>query len=81
MQGGFYYIPLSVQKRIFNKVGRKNYIKLPKPGTNPRGVEISSKALLKLVNNKESKSIIINWKKIKIKYNSFKRWVTLWRKD
>ncbi len=37
--GGFYYIPLEVQKRIFDEMGRQNYIKLPKPGTNPRSVE------------------------------------------
>lgn len=35
-QGGFYYIPLASQKRLFNEIGRKNYIKLPKAGTNPR---------------------------------------------
>lgn len=28
--GGFYYIPLEAQKRVFDKVGRENYIKLPK---------------------------------------------------
>lgn len=35
--GGFYYIPLKVQKRLFDRVGREGYIKLPKLGTNPRG--------------------------------------------
>jgi len=35
--GGFYYIPLEVQKRLFSKIGREEYIKLPKPGTNPLG--------------------------------------------
>jgi len=79
--GGFYYIPLTVQKRIFDKIGRENYIKLPKPGTNPRGVEITKEALTNLVNDKESKSIIINWQKIKIEFNSFKRWVDLWREE
>ncbi len=79
--GGFYYIPLEVQKRLFDKKGRKNYIKLPKPGTNPRGVEITKEALLSLVNDKESKSIVINWQKIEIEFNSFKRWVDLWRED
>ena len=32
--GGFYYIPLATQKRLFDKIGRENNIKLPKPGTN-----------------------------------------------
>ncbi len=53
--GGFYYIPLSVQKHIFDKIGRENYIKLPKPGTNPRGVEITKEALISLAGDKESK--------------------------
>lgn len=79
--GEFYYIPLAVQKRLFYKIGGENYIKLPKPGTNPRGVEITKEALTSLVEDKESKSIAINWEKIKIEFNSFKRWVDLWRED
>ncbi|MGQ9702784.1 MAG: ThaI family type II restriction endonuclease, partial [bacterium] len=47
--GGFYYIPLATQKSLFDKIGRENYIKLPKPGTNPRGVEITKEALSSLV--------------------------------
>jgi len=79
--GRFYYIPLGVQKRIFDRIGRENYIKLPKAGTNPRGVEITKEALTDLVSDKESKSIAINWQKTKIEFNSFKRWVDLWRED
>jgi len=37
--GGVYYIPLNVQKRLFDRIGKQNYIRLPKPGTNPRGVK------------------------------------------
>jgi len=79
--GGFYYIPLEAQKRLFNKVGREKYIKLPKPGTNPRGVEITKKALSSLVEDSKSKSIVIDWQKTKIDYNPYKRWVDLWRED
>jgi len=42
--GGLYYIPVEVQKKLFNRIGRNMYIKLPKPGTNPRGVEINGDA-------------------------------------
>ncbi len=35
--GAFYYIPLNVQRKLFDRIGRQNYIELPKPGTNPRG--------------------------------------------
>ena len=79
--GGFYYIPLEVQKRIFDKIGRQNYIKLPKVGTNPRGVEITKEALYSLVKDSESKSVTINWQRTKMEFNSYKRWVDLWRQD
>jgi len=79
--GGFYYIPLEVQKRLFDRIGRENYIKLPKPGTNPRGVEITKDALLSLVNDTKSKSIVINWQRTEIDFNPYKRWVDLWRED
>lgn len=77
--GGFYYIPLNAQKRLFDKIGKENYIKLPKPGTNPRGVEISKQALSNLVLDKETRSIEIDWQKIKVDFNSYKRWIDLWR--
>lgn len=59
-EGWFYYIPIQVQKRLFDKIGRKNYIKLPKAGTNPRGVEITKEALMGLVEDSETKVIKIN---------------------
>ncbi len=80
-RGGFYWIPLSVQERVYDEMGRQRYIKLPKPGTNPRGVEITREALVELVEDKETKSIVINWQKREVEFNSFKRWVDLWRED
>jgi len=79
--GGFYYIPLEIQKRLFDKVGREGYIKLPKPGTNPRGAEITNDALSSLVKDTSSKVIEINWQKTKIDYKPYKRWVDYWRED
>jgi len=79
--GGFYYIPLAAQKRLFDRIGRENYIKLPKPGTNPRGVEITKEALLSLVEDSEYKKIEINLERTEIEFNSYKRWVDLWRED
>lgn len=75
--GGFYSIPLNVQKRLFDRLGRHNYIKLPKPGTNPRGVEITKEALSNLVGDSGSRSISINWQRTSIEFNSYKRWVDL----
>ncbi len=79
--GGFYYIPLEAQKRLFDKLGRQGYIKLPKPGTNPRGVEITKEALSSLIRDNECKSIEINWQRTKIEFNSYKRWVDLWSEE
>lgn len=66
---------------LFDKIGRERYIKLPKPGTNPRGVEISKEALSSLVEDTRSKKIEINWRRMDIEFNSYKRWVDLWRED
>ena len=79
--GGFYYIPLETQQQVFNKIGKENYIKLPKPGTNPRGVEITKEALSSLVEDSMTRGIVINWQKTTIEFNSYKRWVDIWRED
>ncbi len=78
-EGGFFYLPLEVQKKVFGRIGRGRYIKLPKPGTNPRGVEISKEALETLVTDRDSKAIEIHWQKTKIAYDPYKRWVDHWR--
>jgi hypothetical protein len=79
--GNLYYIPLEVQQKIFNTLGRENYIKLPKPGTNPRGPEFSKEALLRLVNDPSTKSIEVEWHRPKIKYEPYQRWIAYWEKD
>ena len=70
--GGFYYIPMEAQRRLLDMIGRDRYIKLPKPGTNPRGVEITKEALTSLVKDDLSKSIEISWQRAKIDYNPYK---------
>ena len=79
--GWFYLFPRSVQVEIFNRVGRQIYIKLPKAGTNPRGVEISAEALRLLASHSESLKIPINWIRKKTDYNPYERWLELWQKD
>ncbi len=79
--GGFYYIPEEAQKRLFDRVGREGYIKLPKPGTNPRGVEITKEALSGLVEDDMSEVINIFWQKAEVDYDPYKRWVDYWRED
>lgn len=79
--GGFYYIPLKAQKILFDKVGKEKYIKLPKPGTNPRGVEITKEALSSLVEDERSKVIKIIWQRTKVDFDPYKRWVDYWKDD
>jgi hypothetical protein len=79
--GGLYYISFNVQKKVFEELGRNGYLNLPKPGTNPRGVELSKEALVKLLKNKGTKVIHVSWVKQPIKFNAYERWVDLWRQD
>jgi len=79
--GHFYYVPIEVQRKIFKEIGKDDYIKLPKAGTNPRGVEISRGALAKLVEDKETRKIEIEWKRTKVAYDPYKRWVDYWEAD
>ncbi len=80
--GIFSYIPLSVQEEVFNELGKENYIKLPRKGTNPRGIEISSKALRFCIEHKGTYKIPINWViDKKIRYSPYDRWVKLWEED
>ena len=78
---GFYYIPLEAQERLFRAMGRERYIKLPIPGTNPRGVEVTKEALLRLVGDKETKVIEIDWRRSEIDYHPYKRWVDYWKEE
>ena len=79
--GGFFYIPVDLQKKLFDKMGRENYIKLPKAGTNPRGAEITKESLSNLVADKQCQHIIIEWQKTKIDFNPYKKWVDFWEED
>lgn len=79
--GGFYYIPLKIQENYFKKFGKENYIKLPKPGTNPRGVEINRDALSMLLREASTYGIDIFWKRTKIDYNAYQRWVDAWEEE
>ncbi|HOV91771.1 MAG TPA: ThaI family type II restriction endonuclease [Candidatus Kapabacteria bacterium] len=80
-KGSFFYIPQEVQSEVFCQIGRDNYIKLPKLGTNPRGAEISSVALKALVEHDDTIKIPILWKKEIINYNVYNKWIELWQQN
>ena len=80
-EGWFFLFPVSAQTETLNQIGRQNYIKLPKAGTNPRGVEISAEALDILSNHPQNLKFPIQWNRSKIDYNPYKRWLELWQRD
>jgi len=79
--GGLFLIPLGAQNAVFSKMGRQNYLKMPKQGTNPRGVEFSKGAVKSLLQHSDTKCIPVLWKKQKIDYDPYKRWVDYWAAD
>ncbi len=79
--GGLYYIPSETQQKVINEIGKEKYIKLPKPGTNPRGADITKEALKYLVNDRDTRSIEIFWEKAQMDYSPYKRWIDYWRSE
>lgn len=77
--GGMYLISKEAQNEILEKIGKDFYFKLPKQGTNPRGVEITNEAINELAKHHTTKSIQINWTRTNnSNYNPYDRWVKLW---
>lgn len=79
--GGFYFIPLEVQLQTLQTMSRERYIKLPKVGTNPRGVEMQGEAMRLLIANEQTLKIGIDWRKESSNFNTYKRWIELWEID
>ncbi len=77
--GGLFLIPVDIQKKVLAQIGKEKYLKLPRVGTNPRGVEISKDGLIMLLQDKDTKCIEIVWKHSAIEYNPYKRWVDYWK--
>lgn len=79
--GAFHFIPKEVQVDVFNTIGREKYLKLPKEGTNPRGVEITKEALSLATSDNRARAIPILWEKQDIKFNVYERWLKLWEEN
>jgi len=77
--GGLYYFPKIIQIEVLNDMGRENYIKLPKAGTNPRGVEMTANALRNLATHEKTLKIPIKWSKETIEFKAYHRWIEMWR--
>ena len=80
-KGGLYFVPLASQMEIFEGLGRQKYLKLPKPGTNPRGVEVSSNAMQHLIRQPAVRQIEIDWQRPEGDYDPYARWIEYWALD
>lgn len=77
--GYLYLFSKQAQTDIMNKLGKDNYMKLPKPGTNARGVELTSTALNELVNHSTTKKIEIYFEKEELDYREvYTKWLDAW---
>lgn len=74
----FFLIPLDAQNSVLQKLGANAYLNLPKPGTNPRGVEFSKEAIKELLEHPSTLKMKINWQKSTIEFNVYRRWVDYW---
>jgi hypothetical protein len=85
--GGFYGVPLQVQREIFERLGKEKYLQIPKPGTNPRGVDISSVAVEELLKHPSTKALTIAWSlpdnltAEELRLAPYKRWLQYWQEE
>lgn len=79
--GGLFLIPLTIQQEIFSRLGRDRYLKMPRAGTNPRGVEFSKEAITLMIAHNGTSRIRINWTHEDITYDPYKRWVDYWEES
>tara|TARA_Y100001936_G_C16042769_1_gene652638 strand:- start:117 stop:761 length:645 start_codon:yes stop_codon:yes gene_type:complete len=81
-KGKIIFIPNQVQKNVLSKIGREKFFKVPKQGTNPRGVEFSKNAIQEMILEPETKEIEIEWKRsLELKYNPYEEWVEKWKRS
>ncbi len=78
-QGALYLFSKELQRKLLAQMGRENYIKLPKLGTNPRGVELSKDALRALMQSDEAQKITIDFRRSEHTYSAYDRWLELWK--
>lgn len=79
--GGLHLISKDLQVNLMNRIGREEYLTLPKPGTNPRGVEMSTMAVRSLTQDPQCLTIPVKWNKREKQFDPYKRWLELWEQD
>jgi len=84
-EGGLFVIPIEVQNRVLQDIGRSKFLNLPKPGTNPRGVEISREAVSQMLAQPHTKRLSISWRisksRAELREQSLQQWIELWQQE
>ena len=86
-KGKFCGIPSQAQKEVFAKLGRERYLRFPKHGTNPRGVDICSEGVKELLKHPLTRCLEIEWKRSEgartgeLRLVPYKRWLEYWKSD
>jgi len=76
--GAMYYIPEAIQTELFNDLGAKNYLKIPRLGSEQRAVEIRHEALKRMIDHPSTLRLVIDWKRVLIYYRPYEMWFDLW---
>ena len=78
-EGALYFFPKEAQKEVMDGLGKDEYMILPKPGTNSRGVELSPLALQTLTKHIATKEIRIFFRREEIDYREvYTKWLDAW---
>jgi hypothetical protein len=59
---GLFFIPKDSQLNVLQRLGRENYLKPPKPGTNAKGVSLTRQAFENLLSDNNVIHIDIDWR-------------------
>jgi Restriction endonuclease ThaI len=78
-RGSLYLFSRQTQQDVLERIGRDLYIKLPKKGTNSRGVELSGIAIQNLIQEPTTRKIEIDFKRTELDYRAaYSRWLDYW---
>ncbi|MCS7224267.1 MAG: ThaI family type II restriction endonuclease [Armatimonadetes bacterium] len=85
--GGLYGIPRWVQEQVLTELSIERYLRRPRRGTNPRGVDISSEAVTRLIQHPGTQGIPIEWRRfdepsaLMAITDPYSRWIRRWEED
>lgn len=79
-EGGLYLFTKKAQEDVLDTLTINRYFKLPKLGTNSRGIELSKDAINYLIQNELTMSIPVTWSREDITdHKTYSRWLELWK--